>query len=197
MVGAYVRERFPLQLYVPLAAFVAVAASPRDGTWRTGVLDGAYALALLLQFRTWDDLADRERDAVRHPQRVLVRAPQVTPVIAFCGALAVLNLCVAVWRDGSGVAVAVLAAVDAAFGAWYLSRGTQSVAGDLLLLAKYPTILVIVAGGRAADAPLQIAIGAAAFYAAACVYEAWHDPHSGLARRFPTLTSRHAPIGDR
>ena len=35
MVGAYVRERFPLQLYVPLAAFVAVAAAPRDGTWRT------------------------------------------------------------------------------------------------------------------------------------------------------------------
>ena len=192
MVIAYLRERFPLRVYGSLAAAIALAVATRAGGWRAAATDAAFALALLLQFRTWDDLADRQRDARTQPQRLLVRAPDVTLVIAFCGALAVLNLCLAVWRDASGLAVAVLAALNGLFGSWYLSRPdtSRTAVGDHLVLAKYPAILVIVAGARALDAPLHAGVTATALYAAACAYEAWHDPDSGLAHRYGSLKHR-------
>ena len=68
-------------------------------------LDAAFALLLLAQFRSWDDLADRGRDALCHPERVLVRAASIAPIVAFSGALAILNICLAVRRDASGIAV--------------------------------------------------------------------------------------------
>lgn len=191
MVSAYLRERFHLRLFVPLAIFIAIAASGGAAAWDTFAIDTGFALLLLAQFRIWDDLADRSRDAVTHPTRVLVRAPQVTPVIALCGALAVLNICTAVWRDGTGVAVAVLAVLNGVLGAWYLARTSadgglesrharRSAAGDHLLLAKYPAMLVVVAGARVTSAPLQILLAAAALYAAVCAYEVWHDPSSPM-----------------
>ena len=185
----YLRERFRLRVYVPLAAVMAFASATRLGSWRAIAADIAFALVLLLQFRTWDDLADREHDSRTHPQRALVRAPQVTVVIAFCGALAVLNLCLAVWRDASGVSVAALAALDGLLGAWYLARRTdrRTAVGDLILLAKYPVLLLVVSGARALDAPLQTGLAALAVYAAACGYEAWHDRDSGLTRRHRSL----------
>ena len=181
MVIAYLRERFPLHIYVPLAAVIASAgALPPSG----GSLWPAFAgsLLLLLQFRLWDDLADRGRDAVEHPARVLVRHPDVTQAIGLCGALAVLNICLAVWRDASGVAVAVLAALDVTFGAWYLARGARSAAGEHLVLAKYPAMVAIVAGDRVLAAPLPVLAVAALLYVGVWVYEACHDRTSPLAR---------------
>ncbi len=198
MVVTYLRERFPLHVYAALAAAVALAVATREGGWHTAAVDTAFALGLLLQLRTWDDLADRERDAPTHPQRVVVSAPHVTQLIAFCGALAVMNLCFAVWRDISGLAVGLLAALNGLFGTWYLSRSTgpRTAAGDHIVLAKYPAILVIVAGTRALDAPLQIGLTALVLYAGACAYEAWHDPESGLAHRYCSPYTKHR-MGDR
>ena len=197
MVIAYLRERFPVRVYGPLAAAITLAVATSAGGWQARAGDAAFIVALLLQFRTWDDLADRGRDARVHRGRLLVRAPDVTLISAFCGALAVINLCVAVWRDASGIAVAVLAALNGLFGTWYLSRRDGRTAiGDSIVLAKYPAIVVIVAGGRALDAPLQVALAALALYAAACVYEAWHDPQSGLAHRYGSLSAKHG-LGER
>ena len=209
MVGAYLRERVPVQRYGPLAAAIALAVAGRNDGWRTVAVDAGFALLLLVQFRTWDDLADRPSDAVRHPDRVLVRAAQVTQVIAFCGALAVLNLCLAVWRDASGIAVAVLATINGVLGSWYLSRsagskdpadqcpaapggtqGLRELAGSHLVLAKYPAILIVVAGARALDTPGRTALLALFFYVVVCVYEAWHDPHSALGRRYSLATAK-------
>jgi hypothetical protein len=172
MVVAYLRERFPLTLYVPLGV---VIASP-------DLRASLFAVLLLLQFRVWDDLADRHRDALSHPERVVVRAVTVTPLIALCGALAVLNICIAVWRDGSGIAVAALAALNGLFGAWYLARSGRTALGDHLLLAKYPAMVVIVAGPRAASSPYLVVAIAALTYLVACGYEAWHDRSGPIAR---------------
>ena len=154
-------------------------------------LDAGYALLLLAQFRVWDDLADRSRDAVSHPERVLVRAPEVTPLIGFCGALAVLNICLAVWRDASGLAVSVLALLNLALGAWYFSRSHRRSSSEdparlLAFLAKYPAILFIVAGARLASRPMQTVSAALLLYVVVCAYEAWHDPKSPLARSLST-----------
>ena len=182
MVLAYLRERFPLTLYVPLALALAASWLPPLGG-STALGGSLFALLLLLQFRMWDDLADRHRDAVTHPERVLVRASDVTQIIALCCALAVLNVCLAVWRDASGIAVAVLAGLDALFAAWYLARPAgRTVLGDQLLLAKYPAMVAIVGGSRLATSPVPVLAAAAVIYLGACVYEAWHDRSSPLAR---------------
>lgn len=185
MIASWLRERFRLRLFLPLALFIGVAASPTFRGWRALLLDCGFATLLLAQFRLWDDLADRSADAVAHPERVLVRIPTVTNAIAFCGALAVLNICLAVWRDGSGFAVALLALLDVAFGAWYLAR-PHAGACPVVPLVKYPALLAVVAGGGLASAPLQIAISAAVLFAVVCAYEAWHDPNGPLARRLST-----------
>lgn len=191
MIAAYLRERFTLRLFLPLALFIGLATASTGQEWEALALDTGYALLLLVQFRVWDDLADRSRDAVSHPERVLVRVPDVTPHIAFCGALAVLNICLAVWRDASGLAVSLLALLNLALGAWYLSRSHRRTASEdparlIAFLAKYPAILFIVAGARLASSPVQTVSAALLLYVVVCAYEAWHDPKSPLARSLST-----------
>ena len=181
MVTAYLRERFDLRLFAPLAVAIAIGASGAQPGWATVAVDSGFALLLLAQFRLWDDLADRSRDAVEHPDRVLVRAREITPAIAFCGALAVLNICLAVWR--AGMSVAILAPLNLALGAWYLAAGSKdpacvraSPAYVPVLLTKYPAFVLVVAGARLAETPVSILAGAAVLYVVVCAYEAWHDP---------------------
>jgi hypothetical protein len=181
MLGAYLAERFSLRVFVPLAAVMAGAAS---GGALSGVglgLDAAFALLLLAQFRSWDDLADRGRDAVSHPERILVRAMSTAPLVAFSGALAILNICLAIQRDDSGVAVAVLVALIGVLGAWYSLRTVRTAAGDHLLLSKYPAMVIVVAGARVLSAPVTILCAALALHLAVCLYEVWHDPRSPLS----------------
>ena len=182
MIAAYLRERFTLRLFLPLALFIGLATASTGQEWEALALDTGYALLLLVQFRVWDDLPDRSRDAVSHPERVLVRAPDVTPHIAFCGALAVLNIC---------LAVSLLALLNLALGAWYLSRSHRRTASEdparlIAFLAKYPAILFIVAGARLASSPVQTVSAALLLYVVVCAYEAWHDPKSPLARSLST-----------
>jgi hypothetical protein len=181
MVGAYLAERFSPRTFIPLALVIAGAASGGALSGARLGLDAAFALLLLAQFRSWDDLADRGRDALAHPERVVVRATSIAPIVAFSGALAILNICLAVDRDASGIAVAVLVALIGALGAWYSLRTSRTAAGDHLLLSKYPAMVIVVAGERALNAPVQILCAALALHLAACLYEVWHDPASPLS----------------
>ena len=151
MVIAYLRERFRPRTFGGLALAIAAAAAVRPVSWTTYAFDCGFALLLLAQFRLWDDLADRGRDRVVHPGRVLVRAANVTQLVAFCGALAVFNICLSVWRDASGIAVGVLASLNAVLAVWYLARTGRTIAGEHLLLAKYPAMILIVSGARVLD----------------------------------------------
>jgi hypothetical protein len=180
MLGRYLAERFSVRMFAPLAVVIAIAASA-GGLSFTGVgADAVFAILLLAQFRSWDDLADRGHDAVTHPDRVVVQAASVAPLVAFSGGLAIVNICIAVMRDATGIAVAVLAALVGVLGTWYSLRRTRTAAGDSLLLAKYPAMVVVVAGDRLLAAPVAILVSALALYLAACAYEVWHDPASPL-----------------
>ena len=186
MVGAFLRERFR-PIFLAVACFTALTASAFQPAWPAALFDVGFALLLLAQFRTWDDLADRERDRLIHPDRLLVRAVRavdVTQVIAFCGALAVANICLAAARDSTGLAVAVVGALDMALGSFYLTRTVRTAAGEYALLAKYPAIVVVVSGQRMFDAPVSVLAGALVLYLAVCVHEAWHDPASPLSVSF-------------
>ena len=181
MVGAYLAERFSARVFIPMAVVIAGAASGGELSISRLGLDSAFALLLLAQFRSWDDLADRGRDAVSHPERVLVRAISTAPLVAFSGALAILNICLAIQRDASGVAVAVLVALIGVLGAWYSLRTVRTAAGDHLLLSKYPAMVIVVSGARVLNAPVQILCAALALHLGVCLYEAWHDPASPLS----------------
>ena len=183
MVAGFLRERFR-PIFLVVAGFTAWTASAFRPVWPGALFDVGFALLLLAQFRTWDDLADRARDTEIHPDRVLVRAADVTQVIAFCGALAVANICIAVARDSSGLAVAVVGALDLALGLYYLARTGRTAAGEYALLAKYPALVLVVSGQRTFDAPVSVLAGALVLYLAVCIHEAWHDPASPLSMSF-------------
>ncbi|CAN5844796.1 hypothetical protein BH18ACI5_BH18ACI5_29490 [soil metagenome] len=180
MLGSYLAERFGARVFAPLAIVIAVAASAGELSFAGSGADAIFALLLLAQFRSWDDLADRGHDAVAHPDRVVVRAASVAPLVAFSGGLAIVNICLAVLRDGTGIAVAVVTALIGILGIWYSLRRGRTAAGDSLLLSKYPAMVVVIAGSRVLITPLPILASALALYVAVCVYEVWHDPASPL-----------------
>jgi hypothetical protein len=176
---AYWSERFDLERFVPAAALLALAgAAAASGGVIEGCIDSILALALLAQFRLWDDLADRERDRPRHPERVLVAAATVTPFVAQTVALAAVNLLAVEFFHGPGAA-RLLLALNAAAGAYYFLRPAErTTAGDLVLLAKYPALVAVLAGTPAQ--PLRLTVAALVTYAAACAFEAWHDASGPL-----------------
>ncbi len=187
---AYVRERFPLALYVPLAVLLAVAAEVASGAQPLAMRVRAVLLAwgLVFQFRLWDDLADRERDRRERPERVLSRARALRP----------FHLLLAVAAGGNGVllglpqpSLPVLAgylALLAAFAGWYAvlrHRLRWRIGAALVVLTKYPVFVALLAlpvrGAPAWRLPLAMAVVYLCFGA----YELLHDERlraSALAR---------------
>jgi hypothetical protein len=180
MMTRYWIERFPLYLFLPTAALLALAAqatvSPDAMRWAR---ETAVALLLLAQFRLWDDIADRERDRVAHPGRTLIQAPGAAPFVLACLALATINAaCVAAVGGFRGVSG--LIALDAAALVWYVGRPAQrTVARDLVLLSKYPAFVLVLAVGST-PALSDVGLPALGIYLAACAYEMWHDASGPL-----------------
>jgi hypothetical protein len=176
---AYLVERARPQVVLPLAASIAGLAhlAGRRGDFR---LDTLIALLLIAQFRLWDDLADIDRDRVAHPDRVLSRTTALERYVATCALLACANLVLARWCV-STTSAGLLLLLNAAVAAWYVMRPAhRSVFGDLFLLLKYPIFVVILQAGWPLT-PLE-AFAALSIYAAACVFEVWHDVSSPLRR---------------
>jgi hypothetical protein len=176
---AYLRERFNPRLYLPLALIIALPASaPSIASVGADVM---FALLLLAQFSPWDDLADRDRDARAHPDRVLVRATSIVPIATFCSVLAAVNIGLALQRDASGIAATALIAFICTLAVWYPVRTSRTGAGEQVLLSKYAVMVIVVAGERVSQAPMRIIIAALALHLVACVYEGWHDRASPLS----------------
>jgi 4-hydroxybenzoate polyprenyltransferase len=162
-----------------LAAVLLVTAGAQVGRGSTGaaiaVTDLALSLCFVVSFRIWDDVMDRERDRLRHPERVAVRARSTT-------SLSLAAWCVAVGGAGGlmrvhGVASAMLVIVFAAvLATWYAFRGRRSAAGDRILLVKYAAFTLALIG----PAPVtpRAAASALGVYLAACIYEWRHDRES-------------------
>jgi len=182
MILAYLRERFRLTCFGPLAIILAVGALGRPASVGEITLAAAGGLFLLAQFRIWDDFADRRNDAIAHPHRVLVRATKRAPLIGLGMALLTINVGIATQHDATFLSILLLGTLHVALGAYYLVRKGRTVVGDQLLLAKYPAFVCILAGARLLESPRPVAIAAVIVYAAASAYEAWHDPISPLAQ---------------
>jgi 4-hydroxybenzoate polyprenyltransferase len=200
----YRAERLPwaMTAIVPLLLAVCAQAGAR-GNPTTFVVDVLLASLLFAQFRIFDDLADRPRDARIHPERVLARTHTVRPIVIAglslaAATLGILLLRTAVRLDSASAArpsaTGAYLALIALLSSWYSLRGERTLVGDHLLLTKYPAFVLIVATshltlptpGRApATAPLVLSL--VAVYLAACVYEALHDDRSPATARSALL----------
>ena len=182
MILAYLRQRFRLSFFGPLALVLAGTALGRPASVMDLAAATAGGLLLLAQFRIWDDIADHAHDAIAHPERVLARATSLTPLAALGMALLAINVGMALRRDAAVVSTLCLALLHIVLGGYYLLRRGRTVLGDQVLLVKYPAFVCILAGERLVVSPLPVILGAAIVYAAASAYEAWHDPISPLAQ---------------
>jgi hypothetical protein len=182
MILAYWRERFPLAFFGPLALILALCAVGGSAELPILGATAVNALSLLAQFRIWDDVADRQADSTTHPHRVLVTAPSHSPVLLLGIALLAINVVIAAQRDAPLLPIVSLAILHAALGCHYMFRNGRTVLGDQLLLSKYPAFVLILAGERLLSSPVAVSLSAAAVYASASAYEAWHDPVSPLAQ---------------
>jgi hypothetical protein len=192
----YRAERFPLGMAFPVPCLLALAAWPGGFHSVTSfAIDSFLGFLLFGQFRILDDLADRHRDAAVHPARLLVRSTTVWPVAAAGLLLATLSVAM-LWLRGDRLATGFYAALVVLLPTWYLVRGPRTLAGDHLLLLKYPAFVWILATSRLTAAGLtfssvsraQIALSMLATYLAVCIYEPLHDA-SSPARTRPAIVA--------
>jgi len=163
-------SRMPAARFVPLAILLAWAASAAGATDVVRVLCTiAVAYTLVAQFRLWDDIADRERDARDHPQRVVNAGPLITASMV----LAVFNAAALGVLNGWTYAIAVLV-LSALVLAWYRVHRSRGLVHAHVLLLKYPAFVALLAA-PSAHAP-ALALGAALVYGALVGFELLDDP---------------------
>ncbi|WP_435105897.1 hypothetical protein [Arhodomonas sp. AD133] len=182
----YLRERYPVALFLPLAVTVAacgITLTPSAGP-TVMVLMAAAAWLLLLTLRLLDDLADREVDRETAPDRITVRVWDSRPWLA----MAALSL------GGAGVLLTAVHGIAGALPAvatmlalalWYAAR--RWVPGHrrfnaLVVMAKYPLVAMAVAG-TVPTAPAPLAVFAT-LYGCALTFEFTHDPFTAPTRSY-------------
>jgi hypothetical protein len=175
---AYARERLTPGRLLPAGLLVVVATlTGRGWAWDTAMAsDVAAAFGLVIAFRVWDDLMDRDRDRSSHPERVSSRASSLTPLIV--AAMAVAIGAVMLVSATRGVAsVSILAIYTAVLAVSYATRGARTAIREWILLLKYGVFTLALIGLPAALTPRAL-LSAAAAFAAACIYEWMHDAES-------------------
>jgi len=175
---AYARERLTPGRLIPAGLLVVAATlTGRGWSWDAGsASDVVAAFGLVIAFRMWDDLMDRDRDRSRHPERVVVRASSTTPLVVAATAIAIGALVVVSAARGFA-SVVFLAAYSAVLALSYVTRGTRSAIREWILLLKYGVFTLALIGLPAAWTPRAL-LSAAAAFAAACIYEWLHDAES-------------------
>jgi hypothetical protein len=170
----YARERL---LTTPVAAAVVLVAGGcqlvRSDTAALFARDLIMATLLVFAFRIWDDLADRARDRVEHPDRVAVRAASIAPLVLAALAMWTSAAVLAFMASGMGT-TAVFSAYTLALSVWYLTRRSPAGPGIHLLLAKSAAFAVVIMGYERAVTPRGASV-AVIVYLAACIYEWAHD----------------------
>lgn len=180
----YAAERLRMRFVALAVVLAATGASVTSGVRQTRMRSALVAYLLVLAFRVWDDIEDREVDADHHPARV-----SVTGDVAALRALAIVASAAAIALMAAGPQPIQRAAgtlsLGAALLAWYRWRKSSSrsaVADAHVLLLKYPLIALIAAPGLlgagdvARAAPLLTAL-----YLLLCTIEWIDDPR--LRRR--------------
>jgi 4-hydroxybenzoate polyprenyltransferase len=174
----YAHERLRPARLMPAVLLVVLATLIGRGWsgWTTLGAATTAAFGLVIAFRIWDDLMDRERDRARHPDRVVVHAASTRPLALAALIVAIAAAMLIVWTRG-WEADALLAGYTAILAASYASGGPRHAVREWILLLKYGVFTLALIGTQAAFTTRGL-LSAAAAFAAACVYEWWHDAES-------------------
>jgi 4-hydroxybenzoate polyprenyltransferase len=172
LVARYLAQRARLTVFVPLS--VLLAASGR--VFHTGGFGGfddfamsaGIALALTLAFRVWDDIEDRDRDVVEHPDRVMASAPSSTPFGALAFVLTSIA-CAGLLTRPTEFPLELITATAVVLNVWYRARGDSRT--PFFVLLKYPAIAAVVAPAGAPPSPIALAL----VYLVVCAFEVLDD----------------------
>lgn len=186
LLAKYLGQRARPLVFVPLAFLVAetawLAAPGRNRTAAAFALCAAQALLLVLSLRVWDDVQDRARDAVRHPERMTVRARRTAPFTALSLSLAAMGVFPLLGATVPLARAAILATIGAVLLLWYRTRPAEpSRLSGAVLLAKYPALAIALAPGLGEVTPARATAAAGTLYVIACTYEYLEDRHRGIS----------------
>lgn len=159
---AWLRERVPVSRFGPLALFIATLGGAPTLA-RTPMI--GLAALLIVTFRLRDDLADRERDAIEHPDRVLPRAASLLP-FALAIAIGLAIAFVHIHRTFGLTRALALLSLAATF---ELAYRVELPGRHRWVLLKYPLFALLLADRLAPTL-------AALCYASFAIYERLDDP---------------------
>ena len=190
LIAEYLRTRYSSPVFLALATLLALAGTVGATTVGTAVTDVMLGVPIaylsVLAFRVWDDLEDRPRDRVEHPQRITVRGPSVLPFVHLGVVAAVAAVALICVRPGVSRSLAALGAAAAVLLVWYrVARrsDTNRLLSTHIVLLKYPAIAYATApASHAAASSSAMLVGLVMVYLAICVYEGRDDPHLRASR---------------
>ena len=120
-VSTYMKTRFSPRVFIPLVVLLTILGLRSYVPNSSLALLTTISLAILLvvQFRLWDDLADRSRDQSLHPERVLCTTVFIRGFWSLCFTICVMNvLLVSQIRNRN--TLSALVAADVMMLCWYL-----------------------------------------------------------------------------
>ena len=181
LIYAYWRERYPVSVFLPFSILIAAAGAAAGGslpTVRDALIGCVLAYTLVLVFRIADDFADLSSDRLRHPNRVLVQAASVTPIVVLALVIAAGNILLLLRLSHAGVRIAVFFAISLLLGLWYHWRarlGAGPLVSAHVVLIKYPVISLLTCAhwDKLSQHTALPAFGA--IYLGVCIYEHVHD----------------------
>ena len=181
LIYAYWRERYRVSVFLPFSILLAAAGAAAGGrlpSVRDAVISCVLAYTLVLVFRICDDLADLNSDRLRHPDRVLVQASSVTPIVVLASIIAAGDILLMLRQPHSGARIAVFSAISLFLTLWYYSRArlrAGPLASAHVVLIKYPVIALLTCV-RWDEMSQHTAIPAfGTIYLGLCIYEQVHD----------------------
>ena len=173
LIVRYLAQRARLSVFVPLSLLLAATGRVMHpggfGALDDFVISAGIALALVLAFRVWDDLEDRDRDIIEHPDRVMVSAPSSTPFVALSGALTLIAAVAVAATRPVALPLEAITAASIALTVWYRVRGNNR--HTFVVLLKYPAIAAVVAPAGAPPSPIALGL----LYLAVCAFEVIDD----------------------
>jgi hypothetical protein len=145
---AWRATRVPLPRYLALAAFLARAALLGDAPHFAHALTNVVlAFTLVVQFRLWDDLTDRSRDRIEHPERILAVARDLRPFVAAAWCIGVGNAVALAGGYGMSTCLGFLV-LNAAIAAWYRLHRKRGLTHIFVLYLKYPAFVLLLASAH-------------------------------------------------
>ncbi len=166
---SYARQRLLRPRIVALAAAVAACTTFVSGTPRLGFAVLA-ALALVWQFRLWDDLEDLPFDRIHHPDRVLVASRMRGGFVAVVVATLVLV--------GTSLAIIMLRTTP-----------DRRLVRAHWVLTKYPMFVFVAATEPVLEHAVPVVV---VLYLALCLLEVLDDPVLRGMRAARTLAAAEA-----